>query len=136
MESNKIMIDTSAYSHFLRGNAGIKLAVQQADEIYLNPIIIGELLAGFALGKSEKKNITILKEFIYSPRVRIVDIDNETSERYAVIISYLRSKGTPVHTNDLWIAASAMQHGFKIITTDSHYLQIPQILTEYHQALK
>ncbi len=56
MENNKIILDTSAYSAFLRGNAELKLSIQQADEIFLNPVILGELLAGFTMGKSEKKN--------------------------------------------------------------------------------
>ena len=133
MEKNRIMLDTSAYSAFLRGNPEIKLSLQQADEIFLNPIILGELLAGFIMGKSEKKNRTILQEFLSSPRVKVTDIDDETSERYAVIINYLHIKGTPIPTNDLWIAASAMQHGLKVLTTDNHYLKVPQIITEYYQ---
>jgi len=95
MEKNRIMLDTSAYSAFLRGNPEIKLSLQQADEIFLNPIILGKLLAGFIMGKSEKKNRTILQEFLSSPRVKVTDIDDETSERYAVIINYLHIKGTP-----------------------------------------
>ena len=133
MEKIKVMLDTSAYSAFLRGNHEIKLSIQEADEIILNPVIIGELLAGFAMGKNEKKNRTVLQEFISSPRVRVVNIDDETSERYAAIINYLRMKGAPIPTNDLWIAASAMQCGLKVLTTDSHYLNVPQIITEYYQ---
>ncbi len=63
----------------------------------------------------------------------MVDIDEETSERYAVIMNHLRKVGTPIPTNDLWISASAMQHGFKVLTTDSHYLKVPQIIIEYYQ---
>lgn len=128
------MLDTSAYSAFLRGNHGIKLSLQQADEICLNPVILGELLAGFMMGKSEKKNRAILQDFLSSPRVKVVDIDDETSERYAVIIYHLRIKGTPIPTNDLWIAASAMQYGLKVLTADSHYLKVPQIISEYYEA--
>ena len=133
MEKNKIIMDKSAYSSHLRGNPGIKLSIQQADEIFLNPVILGELLAGFIMGKNEKKNRLILEEFLSSPRVKMVDIDEETSERYAVIMNHLRKEGTPIPTNDLWISASAMQHGFKVLTTDSHYLKVPQIITEYYQ---
>ena len=125
------MLDTSAYSAFLRGNPSIKSAIQQADEICLNPVILGELLAGFLLGKNEKKNRAILQEFLSSPRVEILGIDEETSERYAVIVRYLRLRGTPIPTNDLWIAASAMQHGLKVFTTDEHYLSLSQIITDY-----
>ena len=128
------MLDTSAYAAFLRGNPEIKLSLQQADEIFLNPVVLGELIAGFLMGKTEKKNRTILQDFLSSARMMVAEIDEETSERYAVIVNHLRIKGTPIPTNDLWIAASAMQHGLKVLTTDKHYLEITQIITEYHPA--
>ena len=130
MEKIKVMLDTSAYSAYLRGNDDIKHALGEADEIYLNPVVLGELYAGFAHGSREKKNRDILKEFLDSPRVQIAVIDEETAERYAAIITYLWSKGTPIPTNDLWIAATAMQYGLKLITTDSHYRNLPQIIVE------
>jgi predicted nucleic acid-binding protein len=131
MEKNRIILDTSAYSAFLRGNPEIKLSIQQTDEIFLNPIILGELFAGFAIGGTEKKNKVLLQEFLSSPRVKVIDVDEETSERYATIINYLREKGTPIPTNDIWIAASAMQYGLKVLTIDSHYLKVSQIIVEY-----
>jgi predicted nucleic acid-binding protein len=134
MEKSKVIMDTSAYAAFLRGSPGVKEAVQQADEIVFNPVALGELKAGFLMGKNEKRNRAILKDFLSSPRVIIVEIDEETSDRYAVIVQSLRKKGTPIPTNDLWIAASAMQHGLKVLTTDKHYLEVPQIITEYLEA--
>ena len=128
-------MDTSAYAAFLKGSPGVKEAVQQADEIVLNPVVLGELKAGFLLGKNEKRNRDILKDFLISPRIIIVDIDEETSERYAVIAQSLRIKGSPIPTNDLWIAASAMQHGLKVLTTDKHYLEVHQIITEYFETV-
>jgi predicted nucleic acid-binding protein len=70
--------------------------------------------------------------FLSSSRVKIIEIDEETSERYAAIVKYLRTRGTRLPTNDLWVAASAMQHGLKILTTDRHYVEIPQIIAEYY----
>ena len=134
MEKRKVMMDTSAYVAFLRGSTRVKEAVQQADEIVFNPVVLGELRAGFLMGRNEKRNRAILKDFLSSPRVIIAEIDEETSERYAVIVQSLRMKGTPIPTNDLWIAASAMQHGLKVLTTDKHYLKVPQIITEYFEA--
>jgi predicted nucleic acid-binding protein len=133
MEKRKVMMDTSAYAAFLRGSPGVKDAVQQADEIVFNPVVLGELKAGFLAGKNEKRNRAILKDFLSSPRVIIAEIDEETSERYAVIVQSLRMKGAPIPTNDLWIAASAMQHGLRVLTTDKHYLEVPQIITEYFE---
>jgi predicted nucleic acid-binding protein len=132
MEKSKVMLDTSAYGAFLRGNPEIRISLQQSDGIFLNPVVLGELIAGFLMGKNEKKNRTLLCDFLSSARVGIVEIDEETSERYALITHHLRMKGTPIPTNDLWIAASAMQHGLKVLTTDKHYLEVPQIICEYH----
>ena len=128
MEKSKVMLDTSAYSAFLRGNAEVNQALQAAEEIYLNPVVLGELYAGFAQGNREKKNKEILKEFLASPRVQIAVIDEETAERYTAILTYLWAKGKPLPTNDLWIASTAMQHGLKLITTDGNYREVPQII--------
>ena len=87
-------------------------------------------MAGFAHGGKEKKNRDILREFLASPRLQVLDINQETSERYAAIINYLWEQGTPIPTNDLWIAATAMQHGLKLVTTDGHYRNVPQIIIE------
>jgi len=130
MEKIKVMLDTSAYSAYLRGNAEVQQMLREADEIYLNPVVLGELSAGFARGGREKKNKEILREFLASPRVQVAVIDEETAERYAAIITYLWSKGTPLPTSDLWIAATAMQYGLKLITTDSHFRNVPQIIIE------
>ncbi len=129
MEANRLILDTSAYSLFMMGNQDVKKLLQSADEIVLTPIILGELMAGFAMGNEEKKNRALLDEFLDSSRVTVLHIDEETSERYSVIVFHLRVQGTPIPTNDLWIAASAMQHGLKVLTSDSHFLKVPQILT-------
>ncbi len=133
METIRILLDTSAYIAFLKGHTGIKQTIQKADEINLNPVVLGELLAGFMKGKRAAQNREILQEFMGSPRVRLMAIDEETSERYAAIFNYLREKGTPIPTNDLWIAATAMQFGLRVVTTDRHFQQVPQVMAEIHE---
>ena len=125
-----ILLDTSAYSAFMRGHPELKLADQRSEEIRVTPIVLGELMSGFKMGKNEAMNRQLLEEFLSSPRVNVIEIDEETSERYAIILNALRVKGTPVPTNDVWIASSAMQYGLKVVTTDTHYSQIPQILVD------
>jgi len=55
-------------------------------------------------------------------------VDDETSGRYAAIYETLRTAGTPIPTNDVWIAASAMQHGLRLLTLDSHFRRVAQVL--------
>jgi tRNA(fMet)-specific endonuclease VapC len=115
----------------MRGHAEVKLAVQGADEIHLTPIVLGELMTGFFKGKDRRKNERELQVFLESPRVNVVNVDAETAQRYAVIVSALRKAGTPIPTNDIWIAASATQHGLRVATTDAHYSRIPQVFVDY-----
>lgn len=126
----KIMLDTSAYSAFMTGRPELKELIQRADAIYLNPIIVGELLAAFIKGRNERKNRGLLRRFLSSPRVVLADLDEETSERYGIIINHVWSCGTPIPTNDIWIAASAMQHGLRLITSDAHFQKVPHIIVD------
>lgn len=126
---SRLLIDTSAYSAFFRGDADAKAALQACDSIFLNPVVIGELLSGFRRGRNRAANEAQLAEFLAAPRVTVVDLDEETSSRYAAILEGLWKAGTPIPTNDLWIAASAMQHGLEVLTADAHYAQVPQIVT-------
>jgi predicted nucleic acid-binding protein len=128
---SRLMLDTTAYSAFMRGQEEIKSALQRVEEICVNPIILGELLAGFRRGGRLRKNQEELRAFLSSPRVHVLNLDEETAERYAVILDSLWRAGTPIPSNDLWIAASAMQHGLRILTTDAHYRKVAQILVDY-----
>ncbi|MBU1670957.1 MAG: type II toxin-antitoxin system VapC family toxin [Actinobacteria bacterium] len=127
------MLDTSAVSAFFRGNLAVKERMDTADVLELNPVVLGELLAGFMMGTAERVNRELLDRFVASPRAEIVCIDEETGERYAAIFGSLRRAGTPIPTNDIWIAACAMQRGSVLLTADSHFLKVAQILTELFQ---
>ena len=124
---SRILLDTSAYSAFMRGDGAVVQSLREAREIGLTPVVLGELLAGFRRAARRKENEALLARFLASPRVRVFAVDEETADRYALILNALRAAGTPVPTNDLWIAASAMQHGFKVLTTDAHFAKIPQV---------
>ena len=123
----RVLVDTSAYSAFLRGHEGIREGVQRADELVVSPIVLGELLAGFRKGARFERNMSLLRRFLAAPRTRAVDLDDETAECYSLIHDTRRKAGAPIPTNDLWIAASAMQHGLHLLTTDPHFERVPQI---------
>ena len=118
------MLDTSAYSAFMRGHVDVVSAVRRADRIVLSPIALGELKAGFRGGSRLAANVAELAQFLASPRVDVIDLTPATAERYATIVDYLARAGTPVPTNAAWIAASAMEHGLVVHTTDRHYRRI------------
>jgi tRNA(fMet)-specific endonuclease VapC len=61
----------------------------------------------------------------------VVTVDEDTAERYAVILNRLKIAGTLIPTNDMWIAATAMQHGVAVLTTDAYYLEVQQIIVHH-----
>jgi len=125
---SRALLDTSGYSALMRGDTVVTEMLQTVDAIYVNAVVLGELRAGFLRGRMRQKNEARLRQFLASSRVSALSIDEDTAERYAVILNALWSVGTPIPTNDIWIAASAMQYGLAVITTDAHFLKIPQIL--------
>ena len=129
----RLTLDTSAYSAFKRGHSGVVAHLRRAEEILLPTIVLGELLGGFEAGQQSRRNRDELNLFRDSPRVRLVSIGEATVERYAVIYAALRSKGQPIPTNDLWIAASTMEHGTELVTLDRDFTHVPQILVALYE---
>ena len=124
----RFLLDSSAYIAFKKAHPAILETLSQADEIILNPIVLGELRAGFMQGTKRDTNERELQAFLDSPRVSVCGVNEETADRYAVIRTALRKAGTPISTNYIWIAATAMQHGLPILTLDTDFRKIPQVI--------
>lgn len=125
----RILLDTNAYVAFKRGDAGAAEVVRLADRIGMSAVVLGELLSGFVGGTHEERNRRELAEFLASPRVEVLPIGGETAEHYALTFRSLRRRGKPVPTNDLWIAATALEHGYSVYTLDEHFKVIEGIVT-------
>ena len=120
-----LLIDTNIYTYAFNGNTEVIQILQRAQKISISAITIGELLSGFKAGSKEKINRAELEEFLDSPRVQLLGIDEDTAEFYSEIQSALKDKGKPIPTNDIWIAAIALQHGLKLYTKDQHFKYVP-----------
>ena len=124
----RILIDTNVYTAFMHKHTGVVDALSFAEEIIRCPTVMGELLAGFKSGTKEKQNRSELDAFLDVSNVSEIRIDTETSEFYAEVYRALRTKGKPIPSNDLWIAASALQHGLSICTLDTHFSLIEGLI--------
>jgi len=120
----RIMLDTNAYSAFKRGDIKTVEMLAKADEILVPTPVLGELRAGFKGGSRESVNIVELEAFLASRRVSVHALGEETALFYAEVLTALRSAGTPVPTNDLWIAAAALESGSILLTHDAHFKAI------------
>jgi tRNA(fMet)-specific endonuclease VapC len=129
-----ILFDTNAYSAFKRNSPEAVEIIQHAQMIGINSIVLGELLAGFGVGKREALNRQELNMFLSSKRVKRLAVDEGTSEYYSMIYRKLRQQGQPIPTNDMWIAATALQHGFAVFTYDGHFQHVDGLQIGNHLA--
>ena len=125
----RIVLDTSAYSNFRRGAEPAVALISTASWIGMTAIVLGELRAGFGLGKRRARNENDLDVFLSNSVVHALDVDDEAAQIYAEIILALRAAGTPVPTNDIWIAALAAREGVHVATYDAHFGLIARIGT-------
>lgn len=117
----RLCLDTSAYSHFKAGHRGAIAVISTAKTVAVPVIVLGELRAGFRLGGRHDKNEAELRDFLGNPAVQVLNVDEEASFHYAEIFVELRRQGTPVPTNDMWIAALAIREGATVLTFDAHF---------------
>lgn len=124
----QILIDTNIYVAFKRRQPSVVELLRRVEYIGISTVVLGELLAGFRCGSREQENRRELDQFLDSPRVEILNIDEETADFYAEVFRALREKGRPIPSNDLWIAALTLRHGLALATLDEHFNQIDGLL--------
>lgn len=124
---SRYCIDTSAYSHFKLGDAGIVDLMDSAEWIGVPSIVLGELWTGFLQGQWMKKNEAELREFLANPVVELLTADHDVARIYGEIVVDLRKAGTPIPTNDIWIAAVAARAGATILTYDIHFRSVSRV---------
>jgi tRNA(fMet)-specific endonuclease VapC len=117
----RVLLDTNAYSALKRGHPAVAAALKRADEVLLPTVVAGELLYGFRCGTRFERNRQDLDDFVSSPFVKVVPVTMATADRFGRIAAGLRTKGVPIPTNDIWIAAQAMETGAELVSFDRHY---------------
>jgi len=136
----RIAIDTNRYRDFAEGLAEAVQRFRSAEQIFLPFVVLAQLRAGFLAGsipsRSSKggrsraaaaQNAKALTAFLNRPRVRVLWPDEDTTHQYARLWNQLRGQGTPIPTNDLWIAALVVQHDLLLFSRDGHFDRLPQL---------
>lgn len=123
----RIALDTNRYTDLCRGDRTVIEAIELADEVWLPFIVIGELRAGFAVGTQGPRNEAILRRLLLKPGVAVLYADDQTTHHYATVYRQLRKQGTPIPTNDMWIAALVLQHSLTLCDRDAHFDSLPQL---------
>lgn len=124
----RVALDTNAYTDFAKGDAALVRILEAAEQILVPFIVVAELRAGFAVGKKGGVNENALRRFLSRDGVDLLQADEATTHHYASVYRQLREQGTPIPTNDIWIAALVLQHDLVLITRDGDFDHLPQIV--------
>lgn len=123
----RIALDTNRYTDLARGDAATVRTVETADTVFVPLIVLGELRCGFAVGRHGADNEGVLRQFLLRPGVEVLSPDQQTTQHYGAVYRQLRSQGTPIPTNDMWIAALVLQHNLALLARDRHFDALAQI---------
>lgn len=123
----RYVLDTSAYSHFMSGDVEVVDVIDSSEWIGVPATVIGELWAGFRRGTRLSANVRELQAFLDHVVVEVLDIGLEEARAYGDVLAILRSRGSLIPTNDIWIAAVAMVAGAPVLTYDEHFRRIDSV---------
>ena len=124
----RVLFDSGTYSGFMSGSHRIREIVQDAEEVLMSAVVVGELLYGYRQGPRLEQSLAELRSFLGRSYVSFVPVGPVTADRYSRIMTSLRAEGRPIPTNDVWIAAQAMETGADLVSADSHCGHIDQVV--------
>ena len=119
-----VLPDTNVLSELFRANQEVAARLSQADRLLISPVVEGEFLGGFRRGTRLEKNLSMWATFLKETYVERLHLSSESADRYSRIWARLRSRGTPIPSNDMWIAAQAFEMGVELLSFDKHFEKI------------
>lgn len=123
----RLAIDTNRYRDLCDGKRDVVERLETAEAIFVPFVVVAELRAGFAVGTKGRANERVLHRFLAQPGVAILHTTEATTRCYAALYRQLRAQGSPIPTNDLWIAAIALEHELALYSRDAHFAALPQL---------
>ena len=124
----RVALDTNRYVDLCKGLTETLALLEEAEAILLPFVVLGELRAGFAYGRRTAENERTLRGFLLKDGVRVLFADDHTTHQYAAVFRQLRKQGTPIPTNDMWLAALVLQHNLALHARDRHFDHLPQLV--------
>lgn len=124
----RVALDTNRYVDLCKGVAETAALLEEAEAVLLPFVVLAELRAGFGYGRRQAENERILHRFLLKDGVHVLFADDQTTHHYASVFRQLRKQGTPVPTNDMWVAALVLQHNLALYARDKHFDHLPQLV--------
>lgn len=122
-----LVVDTNVLIRILDRSYAPPSEFAEYDELLIPSVVIGEYRAGLMMLRHGRRMMDKLQSYLRKLSVRVVPVGERTAEMYAKVYQALREQGRPIPQNDMWIAASALEHGADIATHDDHFRLVPML---------
>jgi tRNA(fMet)-specific endonuclease VapC len=119
------LLDTNAIIDFLNGDFTLRERIAESSQLLLSIVVLAELYFGAHKSARTDENLARIDNLIFASD--LIDCDHGTAWEYGVIKNGLRLKGRLIPESDLWIAATARQHGLTLVTRDRHFEEIERL---------
>ncbi len=123
----RMLLDTNRYRDYAAGDPEVLERMRGCTRVFLSHITLAELRAGFLCGTKAAANERNLSLFLCKDSVETLYAGEQTTHHYARLFRQLRLQGTPIPTNDIWIAALVVQHDLPLYSRDAHFDNLPQL---------
>ena len=124
---NGKLLDTNVIIRIINGDEKVAVLLDSiaVDEVYIPTIVYGELMYGAERSKRIDKNKYLFEEFCLN--YKLVCNDKLIAETYGKVKNNLKNKGINIPENDIWIAATAINRNFELISGDKHFANIENL---------
>jgi tRNA(fMet)-specific endonuclease VapC len=117
------LLDTNVAIAFLAGDPAVREHVSSAEGVLLPAVALGELYYGAHKSSRAAENVARIE--VFAGTIAVIGIDAAVAKQYGALKAALRALGRPIPENDLWVAATALQHGLVLATRDRHFQGLP-----------
>lgn len=128
MPTGERLLDTSVVVALFNSDPLVQEQLASGVRVHLNAIVVGELMFGAKKSARVTENVSRIEDFAQSVQVYVVTAT--TADHYGDLKQQLRAAGKPIPDNDLWIAATAIEHHLVLVTRDKHFELIPGLSVE------
>ena len=120
-----MILDTNGLSALAEGESHLEPILRKATQIAVPVIVLGEYRYGIQQSRERQRYERWLVEYL--PKFRVLNVDEQTTTSYAAVRGELKRAGTPIPSNDVWIAALCRQHSLPVLSRDRHFDLVPRL---------
>jgi tRNA(fMet)-specific endonuclease VapC len=118
-----MILDTNGLSALAEGELRLEPILRKATQIAVPVVVLGEYRYGIQQSRERQRYEHWLVEYL--PKFRVLNVDEQTTTSYAAVRGELKRAGTPIPSNDIWIAALCRQYSLPVLSRDRHFDLVP-----------